>query len=175
MSATGKDDLWHHAEQRQHYPRRRRQRQRQPHHHRDRRERRHLHRFDQLENGQATHTGIGDGAQRRQWHGPGNLWHRRRSTAAATSPPRRERRYHRSTNLNERRNGTQARRRQSSEYSRDAGWQRRWQHQSTATNKNGATYNGSTTETDGEVTHTGTCTNAAGAVDCPQRKDDDKN
>ena len=41
-----------------------------------------------------------------------------------------------------------------------------------ATGPNGATYSGSTTVTDGQVTHTGTCTNADGVVvDCPQRND----
>jgi hypothetical protein len=46
----------------------------------------------------------------------------------------------------------------------------------TATGQNGATYNGSTTIDDGQVTHTGTCTNADGAVvDCPQRKDGNGN
>ncbi|MFT3898142.1 MAG: hypothetical protein QM719_10695 [Thermomonas sp.] len=45
---------------------------------------------------------------------------------------------------------------------------------STATGANGATYNGSTTIDDGQVTHTGTCTNSAGeTVDCPTRSDDD--
>ena len=49
-------------------------------------------------------------------------------------------------------------------------------HSSTATSARGATYNGSTTVTDGQVSHTGACTNAAGAaVDCPQRKDGDNN
>jgi hypothetical protein len=41
-----------------------------------------------------------------------------------------------------------------------------------ATGARGATYNGSTTIEDGKVTHTGTCTNAAGeTVDCPSRSD----
>jgi hypothetical protein len=45
-----------------------------------------------------------------------------------------------------------------------------------ATGKNGGTYSGSTSIDDGQVTHTGTCTNASGAVvDCPQRKDGNGN
>ena len=42
----------------------------------------------------------------------------------------------------------------------------------TATGAKGATYNGSTTVTDGQVSHTGTCTNADGVVvDCPTKPD----
>ena len=45
-------------------------------------------------------------------------------------------------------------------------------HSATVTNSKGGTYNGSTTIEDGKVTHTGTCTNSAGAtVDCPSRSD----
>lgn len=47
-------------------------------------------------------------------------------------------------------------------------------HSATVTNAKGGTYNGSTTIDDGNVSHTGTCTNASGTVvDCPQRKDGD--
>ena len=43
----------------------------------------------------------------------------------------------------------------------------------TATGAKGATYNGSTTVTDGQITHTGTCTNSAGeSIACPSKSGD---
>ena len=57
-------------------------------------------------------------------------------------------------------------------YTRDEDGKVDGSRSTTATGAKGATYNGSTTVTDGQVSHTGTCTNADGAVvDCPQRKD----
>ncbi|GAA5005539.1 hypothetical protein FNZ56_06055 [Pseudoluteimonas lycopersici] len=57
-------------------------------------------------------------------------------------------------------------------FTRDADGNVTGSRDTSATNKNGGTYEGSTSWSDGKVTHTGTCTNSAGAtVDCPSKPD----
>ena len=57
-------------------------------------------------------------------------------------------------------------------FTRDADGNVNGSRSTSATSAKGATYNGSTTIEDGKLSHTGTCTNAAGeTVDCPSRHD----
>jgi len=60
----------------------------------------------------------------------------------------------------------------SGSFTRDADGNVTGSRDTTATNKNGGSYEGSTSWSDGQLTHTGTCTNSSGAaVDCPSRSD----